>query len=65
MLKLILCENETETKLCAYHIDHKQAETLKNIIDDYLTSQEETSLFSFPVKKQDRIEHIILSMLFT
>ena len=46
MLKLILCENETETKLCAYHIDHKQAETLKNIIDDYLTSQEETSLFS-------------------
>ena len=53
MLKLILCENETE--LCSYLISREQLKEIREILE----AQPKT----FSIKKPDRTEHIILSQV--
>ena len=53
MLKLILCENETE--LCSYLISREQLKEIREIL--------EAQPKAFSIKKQDRTEHIILSQV--
>lgn len=53
MLKLILCENETE--LCSYHITNEQLKEIQEIIEERPAA--------FSIKKQDRTEHVLLSQV--